>query len=362
MPTQRSCSGQRFRKRQWGGLWGHQVISSSVHGLIAFGYNFELSLSLSPAVARLPSGPIQRDILGRRSIIWASPSLTQHLSNRTTHALRQWDFGPSNGNSVNGGQSSDGKNAAVTYHFHAFRLCFLLMLKPCFSHLFGVRLWGVLAARDEVGVALSHVILPLHLTSWPPTRKLALKGPKPWSPVNKIKVENRKRTKEGSMKVVILSGSSEALDSLALAWQLMVFYTHTQICNRATHLSTTSPWNAKFHRFSMIWGLAASIYTREEKQQAVSWYSLTQLTWLIPTVWVSIFVVVLARLCSLFPSNRFHIHFPSSWFLPHLVALSQGQPFQDPWCHWCRSGSQGVAGINRVVRTVRFFRSNLPAS
>lgn len=184
-----------------------------------------------PAVARLPSGPIQRDILGRRSIIWASPSLTQHLSIRTTHALRQWDFGPSNGNSVNGSQSSDAKNTAVTYHFHAFRLCFLLMLKSCFSHLFGVRLWGVLAARDEVGVALSQqclwplaVILPLQLTSWPPTGKLALKDPKPRSPVNKIKVE--KGPKKDQWRSSYHRGSSEALDSLALAWQLMVSYTH----------------------------------------------------------------------------------------------------------------------------------------
>lgn len=135
---------------------GHQFISSWFNSIWI---PFCETLSLSPAVARLPSGPIQRDILGRRSIIWASPSLTQHLSIRTTHALRQWDFGPSNGNSVNGGQSSDAKNTAVTYHFHAFRLCFLLMLKPCFSHLFGVRLWGVLAARDEVGVALSQQFL-----------------------------------------------------------------------------------------------------------------------------------------------------------------------------------------------------------
>ena len=173
--------------------------------------------------------------------------------------------------------------------------------------------------------------------------------------------QGRKRTKEGSMKVAILSGVFWSLGQPGISLTADGFL-HTQIWNRAIHLSTTSPWNAKFHRFSMIWGLAASIYTREEKQQAVTWYSLTQLTWLTPTVYASIFVVVLARLCSLFPSNRFHIHFPSSWFLPHLVALSQGQPFQDPWCHWCRSGSQGVAGINRVVRTVRCFRGNLPAS
>ena len=126
---------------------GHQVISSSVHGLIAFGYHFELRLSLSSLHVQCSSNACSCQVA-----IWANPArhpwkakhyMSLTISNSTSEHPNNACFAPVRLRALkwyNGGQSSDGKNTAVTYHFHAFRLCFLLMLKPCFSHLFGVRL------------------------------------------------------------------------------------------------------------------------------------------------------------------------------------------------------------------------------